>query len=28
LQHPDQKSLLGTIRRIHTRLKALSTRSS
>jgi tetratricopeptide (TPR) repeat protein len=24
LQHPDQKSLLGTIRRIHARLKALS----
>jgi len=28
LQHPDQKSLLGTIRRIRTRLKTLSTRSS
>jgi tetratricopeptide (TPR) repeat protein len=24
LQHPDQKSLLGTIRRVRTRLKALS----
>jgi tetratricopeptide (TPR) repeat protein len=24
VQHPDQKSLLGTIRRIRTRLKALS----
>jgi len=28
LLHPDQKSLLGTIRRIRTRLKTLSTRSS
>jgi tetratricopeptide (TPR) repeat protein len=28
LQHPDQKSLLGTIRRIRTRLKASSPRSS
>jgi tetratricopeptide (TPR) repeat protein len=28
LQHPDQKSLLGTIRRIRTRLKALSPKPS